>query len=151
MGPIQSEPYQRRHLHVEYEKLGQTMFEKTMLLLSGILAIGVGVAMLLFPVTFQGFQGVRFMPEPGILNEIRAAGVPIIAVGAFCLVALQKAQLKFAATSAAVVLYLGYGLARILGFLLDGMPHMGLVLVSALELGVGTACLVLLMSHIARR
>lgn len=50
------------------------------------------------------------------------------------------AKLTFTSVVVASLLYLSYGLSRILGMVVDGMPAQGLVQAAVLELVVGVAC-----------
>jgi hypothetical protein len=47
-------------------------------------------------------------------------------------------------TTASVV-YLSYGLSRLLSMAMDGLPHSGLVSAAGIELGIGAACLLALL------
>ena len=50
----------------------------------------------------------------------------------------------------ASVVYLSYGLSRILSIALDGMPHSGMVGAAGIEIVIGGICLLTLL-HVRRR
>ncbi|ATC24764.1 DUF4345 domain-containing protein [Caulobacter vibrioides] len=117
-------------------------FRPALLLAAGSIALVIGVAILADPVGFHAAGGVRLSAEAGLLNEMRAAGGAILAVGLLALIGVFTVALRTVALTACAVVYSGYGLARLFSFLVDGVPNPALVWITALELVMGTACFV---------
>lgn len=115
-------------------------FRPALLLVAGSIGLVIGAAILADPVGFHATGGVRLGAEAGLLNEMRAAGGAILAVGLLALIGVFTVGLRTVALTACAVVYSGYGLARLFSFLLDGVPNPALVWITALELVIGAAC-----------
>ncbi len=114
---------------------------KAILLISGLIAAGFGGVILLMPVAFYAENGVGLGGNVSLLNEIRAPGGAMLASGILVMSGAFVARLAFTATVMSAVLYLAYGLSRVLSILVDGVPIDGLVQATVLELVVGLVCL----------
>ena len=115
-------------------------FRPAVLLAAGSIALVIGAAIVTNPVAFYAAGGVRLGAEAGLLNEMRAAGEAILAVGLLALIGVFIVGLRTLALTASAVVYSGYGLARLFSFLMDGIPNHALVWITALELVIGAAC-----------
>jgi hypothetical protein len=108
--------------------------------LAALTALGVGATLLLFPVEFRKSYELGTELSAGALSEVRAPGGALIALGlwmgACCRGAVASRVLGLQLAAAA---YLGYGLARLLGLALDGVPPQGLLAASLFELVVGAS------------
>ncbi|MCH9681641.1 MAG: DUF4345 domain-containing protein [Deltaproteobacteria bacterium] len=111
------------------------------LVVSGLVAVGVGAALLFDPVGFEASAGVELPTNASILSEMRASGGALLAGGVLVTAGAFVRRLTFSATLVATVLYLAYGSARALGILADGMPADGLVVAMVVEIAIGAACL----------
>ncbi len=60
--------------------------------------------------------------DVGLLNEARATGGVVVGFGLLILLGAFNQKLSYTSTIAAIVLYLGFGVARVIGFVLDGNP-----------------------------
>jgi len=74
------------------------------------------------PIAFHEFSGLILSNDIGLLSEARGAGGAVAGFGLLILFGAFNRRLSFTATIAAMVLYLGFGLARLLSFALDGNP-----------------------------
>ena len=74
------------------------------------------------------------------MNEIRASGGALLATGILILSGAFVASLTFTSVVLACLLYLSYGLSRMLSFTIDGMPSESLVQAAALEIVIGVVC-----------
>ncbi|MEV7006738.1 DUF4345 domain-containing protein [Streptosporangium sp. NPDC051022] len=110
------------------------------LVLSGLVVIGIGAASLFTPVAFHGVNGIELGGDAGLLSETRAAGGALLATGVLITLGAFVSRLAFTATAVGAVIYLSYGLSRVLSIALDGMPSNGLVLATVLEVVIGAAC-----------
>ena len=110
------------------------------LLVSGTIAAAIGAAIVVDPVGFHSTGGIHLGADPALLNEMRAAGGALLAVGLLALAGVVFSRLRMLALTTSAMVYSGYGLARFVSFLMDGMPDQTLVWIALLELVVGAAC-----------
>lgn len=116
------------------------------LAVAGLVAVGVGVAILFVPHAFYASSGIALGDNVNLLNEMRASGGPVLMVGLFALISLARTQWAAAALTASATLYLVYGLSRCVGLFIDGIPGDALLQVIGLEFAVGLLCLYALSS-----
>lgn len=117
---------------------------KSILFVSGLIAAGIGGAILFTPEVFYAPYGIDLGANYSLLNEVRAPGGALLASGLLILSGAFISKLAFASTLIGALLYLSYGLSRILSMAIDGMPDDRLVQATALELVIGLACIVAL-------
>lgn len=120
---------------------------KTLLLISGLIAAAVGAALLFTPVAFYASSGIPLGDNISLLNEIRAGGGALLVVGIFITVGAFIKKLTFTATVMTVLMYLAYGLSRLLSMSIDGMPADTLVQATVLELIIGAMSVVALVRY----
>ncbi len=120
---------------------------KALLLLTGLVGIGIGGAILFEPVAFHATSGITVPADKSLLSELRAAGGALLAVGLVVVLGAFVARLTFTALTFATVLYLSYGASRVTSMILDGLPSSTLLAVTAFELGVGLVCAMVLVRH----
>jgi len=113
---------------------------KVVLFVSGLIAAGIGGAILVMPAAFYASNGIDLGGNVSLLNEIRASGGALLAAGILIISGCFVASLTFTAVVVASLLYLAYGLSRILSFGIDGMPSEGLVQAATLEIVIGVVC-----------
>ncbi|MFK7738780.1 MAG: DUF4345 domain-containing protein [Planctomycetota bacterium] len=116
-----------------------------LLLLSGLLATAIGAGLLFAPIAFHAQNGIQLRADASLLSELRAPGGALLLAGATMLAgALVR---RFAATAAAVgaAVFSSYGVARLVGVGLDGVPNQGIVVATVLELGLGALFAVALL------
>ena len=113
---------------------------KVVLFVSGLIAASIGAAVLAVPAAFYASNGIELGSNVSLLNEIRASGGALSAAGILIMSGSFVASLTFTAVVVASLLYLSYGLSRILSFTIDGMPSEGLVQAAALEMVIGVVC-----------
>lgn len=120
---------------------------KIILFISGLIAASIGGAVLAVPAAFYASNGIDIGGNVSLLNEIRASGGVLLAAGILILSGAFVASLTFTAVVVASLLYLSYGLSRILSFTIDGMPSEGLVQAAALEIVIGVVCVYVLARY----
>lgn len=113
---------------------------KTILIISGLVVVGVGAVFLFTPVSFYAGLGVDLGGSITLLNDIRATGGGLLAIGILIMSGAFVAKLAFTATLVSALLYTSYGLARIQSIAVDGMPVESLLMVTVLELVIGLVC-----------
>jgi len=113
---------------------------QSLLVAAGLILLAVGAAILLAPVSFHASGGVELSPDPSLLSEIRAPGGSLAAFGALMVTGAFVRRLTAISALGGTLIYLSYGLSRVFGMAVDGVPSGQLVGVTVLELAVGLAC-----------
>ncbi len=110
---------------------------KSILIISGLIGVFVGVEILFMPVDFYASSGIDLGNNISLLNEIRASGGAILASGVLIILGALLVKLTFTSIVLSTLLYLSYGLSRILSITVDGAPADILVYVAVLEIVIG--------------
>jgi hypothetical protein len=125
----------------ETPDLSSSKFTRTVLFIAGLAGIGIGTALLIAPVAFQASSGVDIGGSTSLLNENRGIGGVLLLAGIGVLVGAFTPRLALASAALGAVFYLGYGLARLLSVVLDGLPSSTLVAAMVAELILGSLLL----------
>ena len=120
---------------------------KIILIISGLVIIIIGAAILFVPATFFATNGITLGNDSSLLNEIRAPGGALLASGIFIVAGAFVPRLALTAVLLSTLLYLSYGFSRILSMVVDGIPSEGIVIAAVVELGIGLACLFALLKY----
>jgi len=120
---------------------------KVILFISGLIAASVGGAVVFMPAAFYAANGIDLGSNVSLLNEVRASGGALFMAGILIVSGSFFASLRFTATVVSALLYMAYGLSRILGFVVDGLPSEGLVQAAALEIIIGVACILVFIKY----
>ncbi|MCP4320221.1 MAG: DUF4345 domain-containing protein [Hyphomicrobiales bacterium] len=120
---------------------------KAILLVSGVIATGIGATILFVPVTFYASYGIDLGGNVSLLNELKAPALAMLAGGILIMSGAFLARLTHISIVVAAFLYLSFGLSRLLSMAMDGMPAEGLVQAAALEIVVGLACVFALVKY----
>lgn len=110
---------------------------KVVLFLSGAIASTIGGLILTAPEIFYATYGISVGSDPSILNETRASGGLLFAMGVLVIAGAFVPALTLTSGLVAVLVYLSYGLSRFLGFALDGWSNAGLVDAAIVEIAIG--------------
>lgn len=120
---------------------------KTILIISGLIASGIGAAILFAPVAFYATYGIELGSNFSLLNEIRAPGGALLASGILIMSGAFMDKLAFTSVLVSTLLYLSYGLSRVMSIAIDGVPAEGLVQAAVLEIVIGLACVFALLKY----
>jgi hypothetical protein len=120
---------------------------KTILVLSGLVASGIGASILISPSSFCAGYGIALGSNASLFNEIRAPGGALLASGILIISGAIVDKLAFTAALIAALLYLSYGLSRAMSIAVDGMPSEGLILAAAFEITTGLVCVFALVRY----
>ena len=120
------------------------------LLLSGLIAAGIGATILLDPAGFHAGHDIALGTDASLLSEVRAPGGALMALGLLTLAGAFARSLAPTAAAVGTTVYLSYGVSRLVALTLDGLPHPGLLVATAAELLLGLA-LALAWRHAVRR
>lgn len=124
---------------------------KTILLISGLIASGIGAAILFAPGTFYATYDIALGDNFSLLNEIRASGGALLASGLLIMSGAFVDKLAFTAAVVSTLLYLSYGLSRVMSMAIDGMPVEGLVQAAVIEIITGLACIFALVKYTGKQ
>lgn len=118
------------------------------LFLSGIIAISIGGSLMLIPETFQGSNGIMLNNDVNLLSEVRAPGGALFAGGIIITLGIFVSKLRFTSIVLSSLIYFSYGISRIVGMLIDGIPNESLVAATAIEIIFGLiGILILTKTH----
>jgi hypothetical protein len=100
---------------------------KGILILLGLLLIVIGSWRLFDPIAFFENSGIVLSNEVGLLSEARATGGAVVGFGLIIILGAFNKRLSYTSTISAIVIFLGFGIARLIGFGLDGIPGEGII------------------------
>ncbi len=124
----------------------QSTATKLLLTMAGLAACTIGLALLLWPVTFERSAGIYLDPNNvNLLSELRAPGGLIFTVGTLILSGLLFSKMRWFALQLTTLFYLSYGVSRLIAILLDGLPSNSLLAAMAIELLFGSIGLFFLL------
>ena len=110
---------------------------KATLLISGSIAVGIGAGILFAPEAFYAANNIQLAHDINLLSEIRAPGGALLACGVLIISGSFVPWLAFSATLVSSLMYISYGLSRILAMAIDGIPAQSLIIVCVLEMAIG--------------
>ena len=120
---------------------------KSLLIISGLVAAAIGAGILFAPVAFYATYGIALGGNASLLNEIRAPGGALLVSGILIISGAFVKKLTFTAVVVSTLLYLSYGLSRVISIAIDGMPVEALVQAAVLEIVIGVACVFALIQY----
>ena len=120
---------------------------KTILFISGLIASAIGATILFSPGAFYASYGIALGDNVSLLNEIRASGGALLTTGLLIMSGAFVDKLAFTSVVVATLLYLSYGLSRVMSLAIDGMPVEGIVQAAVLEIVIGLACIFALVQY----
>ncbi len=133
----------------ETARFGTSRTARVILFISGLIAAGIAVTILVAPEAFYAGYGIEVGSNATLANEIKAPAGALLVAGLFMFAGVFRPRFAKTALITATAIYLSYGLARIVSIAIDGLPHSGMVGAAAIEIVIGTICLLTLLS--ARR
>ena len=111
-----------------------------LLIVSGLLLLAIGGTILFVPHAFYASDGIVLGTDPSLLSEIRAPGGLLATSGLFILAGVFRPTLRSFALMLTILVYGSFGLSRLVGLALDGMPSNSLAIATVIELvmaGIG--------------
>ncbi len=120
---------------------------KIVLIISGLIGAIVGLASLIIPVQFYALNQINLGGQINLLNEIRASGGSLFIIGILIISGAFVKRLTYTSIVLSTVMYLSYGISRILSMILDGMPVNDLIYVCIIEIVIGLICLYCLIKY----
>lgn len=120
---------------------------KGLLLTSGLLAAGIAATILLAPDAFYAGYGIEPGSNVSLANELKAPAGMLLIAGLLMLAGVVRTELTVASLATATLIYLSYGLSRLVSMVIDGVPHSGLVSAAILEIAIGIISLLVYTRH----
>lgn len=108
-----------------------------LLALGAVTALGLSLAVLALPEQFYAGYGIDPAGQVSLLNELKAPALLILVLGLAQAAAVVQHNWRRTGLVAGGLLYLGFGLSRLVAILSDGLPSTSLVWVMAIELLLG--------------
>lgn len=110
---------------------------KGVLLCSGIIGILVGLGALFAPIAFHATSGIALGNDINLLSEMRAAGGVLLVCGVLITYGAFVSHLSYSAVLISTVVYLSYGLSRLIAMGIDGIPSESLITITVFEIAMG--------------
>ena len=95
---------------------------KGILLILGLVLILLGSWRLFDPIGFFENSGILLSNDVGLLSEARATGGAVVGFGILVLAGAFIQKHSYTSTLVSIVLFLSFGIARLIGWGLDGNP-----------------------------
>lgn len=114
---------------------------RILLATSGTLLAGIGGAMLTRTTAFLAANGVEINASPSLMSELKAPSALLIVAGAIML--SGSARIRFARLGLNIgsVVYGSYGLARLAGIAMEGLPSGSLLIAMLVEFALAVLLL----------
>ena len=122
-----------------------SMIIKIFLAFSGLIAIGIGGALLFVPVEFEASAGIILGEDINLLSEMRASGGAIFAAGILIALGAFIPKLAYLSIVLSGLIYLSYGASRVFGMMVDGLPNNSIVAATAVEIIIGLISILVLL------
>lgn len=123
----------------------KNIFIKVLLIISGSIGIWIGYSLLFSPVTFEASAGINLGKDINLLSEIRAPNGLLLVSGIIIILGAFFSKLTIYSIQLSCLIYLSYGLSRIISIIFDGFPSEPLQIALFVELLVGLICLFVLL------
>ena len=113
---------------------------RALLVLSGMIALGIGGMILFDPAGFHATNGIDLGTDASLRSEVRAPGGALAVLGVMMMIGAFAKSFTTASTLIGAAVYLAYGASRLLSIGLDGVPSPGIAGAAVIELTIGAAC-----------
>jgi len=120
---------------------------KIVLCIAGIIAMGIGGAILISPIDFYASNQIDIGNNASLLSEIRAPAGALLACGILIISGVFVSKLTYTSLIVSSLVYLSYGISRIIGIGIDGMPGDSLVYAAVFEVFIGLVCMFFLFKY----
>ena len=121
------------------------LFSRIMLGLSGLIGGYIGISILFDTQKFFAHNGVEITGDPGLMSELKAPAIVLLAAALVLLVGSVKSRFTDMALMIGAIVYGSYGMGRVVSILVDGLPPQPLIAAAVVELGIASILLFLAM------
>ena len=118
---------------------------RLVLLLSGIVAVAIAGTILTAPDVFYAGYGIQVGGNATLANELKAPAAALLVAGLLMFAGVFRSRFVVASLVTATLVYLSYGLGRVVSIAIDGLPHSGMVGAAGIEIVIGAVCLMTLL------
>ena len=118
---------------------------RLILVTSGLIAVAIAATILFAPGAFYAGYGIDVSGNSTLANELKAPAGTLLIAGLMMFAGVIRTRFALASLTVASVVYLSYGLSRVISIALDGVPHSGMVGAAAIEIVIGVICLSMLL------
>ena len=95
---------------------------KVILFILGLNLVGIASWRLFDAIGFAEANGIKLGDEISGINEAKGAAGAIISFGVLIMIGAFNRKMSFTSNLTAITLYLGFGWARLLSYMVDGHP-----------------------------
>lgn len=120
----------------------QHILSRTLLGVSGGLLLFIGARIMTDPLDFLFVNGIHVPSDISLASELRAPSGILMTSGLFMLSGILHGHLRAPALAMGGFVYGNYGLSRLIGTLVDGLPSEPLTQAMVVELLIGALCLI---------
>lgn len=118
---------------------------------SGMLLGLIGTAMLTKTEAFLAMSDVRIDPDPSLLSELKAPSLLLILTGVLMLIGSVRSRCADLGLAVGAVVYGSYGMARLAGMVIDGLPTGPLLVATLIELVLAALLMALRISRLSAK
>ena len=129
---------------------GNPYTTRLVLLLSGLIAVAIAGTILTAPDAFYAGYGIQVGGNATLANELKAPAGALLVAGLLMFAGVFRSKFIVASLITATIVYLSYGMGRVLSIAIDGLPHSGMISAAGIEIVIGTVCLLTLL-HVRRK
>lgn len=123
------------------------VFQKLILGVAGLTALGIGLAITLAPRVFYAGYGIELGADARLLSELRAPGASLASLGVVIFAgALRPGMARVSAALGAIV-FLAFSTGRIVSMAVDGWPGGSIVTALVIEVAIGLLCLLAMVQQ----
>ncbi len=128
---------------------GNPYTTRLVLLLSGLIAVAIAGTILTAPDVFYAGYGIQVGGNATLANELKAPAGALLVAGLLMFAGVFRSRFVVASLLTATLVYLSYGMGRVVSIAIDGLPHSGMVGAAGIEIVIGAVCLMTLL-HVRR-
>ncbi len=114
-----------------------TLYQRSILALAGLIAAGIGLAITFLPHAFYASYDIVLGTDSNLLNELRAPGANLAALGFLMLGGAVRARWFSTARLVAMTVFFAFAFGRVVGWLMDGSPNTSIQIALGLEIVIG--------------
>ncbi|MBB4801561.1 hypothetical protein HNP37_001622 [Flavobacterium nitrogenifigens] len=125
-----------------------SIYLKILLFIVGLIGFSIGIALLFFPVEFEGSAHIYLNRNDfSLLSEIRSSGGTLIVFGAIIVLGAFRSSLTKISLQTAILLYFAYGFSRLYSIIVDGIPSSTIFNAAIAEIAIGIICTIFYLKH----
>ena len=124
---------------------GGSIAIRLVLFLSALIAIVIAATILFAPDFFYAGYGIEISGNATLVNELKAPAGALLVAGLIMSAGVFRTGFAVVSLTTATIVYLSYGMSRVMSIVVDGVPHGSMVSAAGIELVIGAVCFVALL------